>query len=310
MALNLIMIVCLSFAWATAFPWIKIAVMDLGPLTIVAGRLAVGAVVLMSYRFVLLRRIGFERAHLKPFLIMAVLGNILPFSLIAYGQKAVPSSVTALLVATVPLFTLAMAHLALRKEEPVTPLKVLGGVLAVAGVIVLMLPHVDPGALGGSLLPYLLVLAGTACYGFMNVYGRLSAVTIDPTTLATGMVVWSAVLALPLALVVEQPWHTPGTAAAWQAVLGLGLIPTALATILYFPTLKRGGALAGAIAGNLVPVFGVLLSAMLVGEVLTRELAFGAALILVGMLFIQPGLCRKVLDWLLPQMLLRREGSK
>lgn len=299
MALNIVMIVCLSFAWATAFPWIKIAVSDLGPLTIVAGRLTVGAVVLVAYRYALMRRIGFERAHFRPFVIMAILGNILPFSLITYGQKAVPSSITSLLVATVPLFTLAMTHVALRKDEPVTALKLLGGLLAVAGVIVLMLPHVDPAALGGSLLPYLLVLAGTACYGFMNVYGRLSTVTIDPTTLAAGMVVYSAVLAVPLAVVVEQPWQTPGSAAAWQAVLGLGIIPTALATILYFPTLKRGGALAGAIAGNLVPVFGILLSAVLVGEALTQELALGAGLIFAGLLFIQPGLWKKIADRLL-----------
>ena len=302
MALNILLISCLSFAWATAFPWIKIAVADLGPLTIVAGRLTVGAVILMAYRFAMTRRIGFARAHVKPLLIMAVLGNIVPFSLITYGQKTVPSSVTALLVATVPLFTLAMSHLALRKDEPVTGVKVLGGLLAVAGVLVLMLPHVNPAALGDSLLPYIFVLGAAACYAFMNVYGRLSTVNIDPATLAAGMVLCSAVLAVPLAAVIEQPWQTPGTPAAWQAILGLGIVPTALATMLYFPTLKRGGALAGAIAGNLVPVFGILLSALAVGEALTRELAVGAALILAGMLCIQPGIWRKIVE----RMLVRR----
>lgn len=296
MALNILMILSLSFAWATAFPWIKIAVGDLGPLTIVAGRLTVGALILMLYRYSVSRRIGFDRAHLRPFVIMAVIGNILPFSLITYGQQSVPSSVTSLLVATVPLFTLVMAHIALRKDEPMTPHKALGSLLAVAGVLVLMLPDVDPAALGSSVLPYLLVLGGTACYAFMNVYGRLNSVTIDPTTLATGMVVCSALLALPLAAVVEQPWQQPGSRAAWEAVLGLGVIPTALATILYFPTLRRGGAMAGAIAGNLVPVFGILLSAALVGEALTPALGMGASLILVGMLFIQPGLCRKLAE--------------
>ena len=294
MALNIVMILCLSFAWATAFPWIKIAVADLGPLTIVAGRLAVGAVVLMLYRFAVTRQIGFTRAQTKPLLIMAVIGNIIPFSLITYGQKVVPSSIASLLVATVPLFTLMMAHIALRKEEPVTPIKVLGSLLAVSGVVVLTLPQIDPGAVGGSLLPYILVLAGTACYGFMNVYGRLSAVNIDPTTLAAGMVLYSAVLALPLAAIVEHPWQTPGSAEAWQAVLGLGIVPTALATMLYFPTLRRGGALAGAIAGNLVPVFGILLSAVMIHEALTRSLASGAALILVGMLCVQPDVLKKV----------------
>lgn len=297
MPLNLLMILCLSFAWATAFPWIKIAVADLGPLTIVAGRLTIGAVVLVIYRYAVQRQIGFQRAHLKPFVIMAVIGNILPFSLITYGQESVPSSVTSLLVATVPLFTLAIGFVAFRAHEPVTPLKLLGALLAVAGVGVLMLPHLDPQALGDSLLPYLLILGGPACYGFMNVYGRMNSLSIDSTTLATGMVVVSAALAVPLAAVVEQPWAAfapgAGTAAAWEAVLGLGLVPTALATILYFPTLRRGGALAGAIAGNLVPVFGILLSALLVHEPLTATLGLGALLILAGVMCTQPGVWRR-----------------
>jgi drug/metabolite transporter (DMT)-like permease len=291
MPLNIVLMFVLALAWATAFPWIKIAVADLGPLTIVASRLTIGAVLLVIYRFAVLRQLGFSRAHLKPFLIMAVIGNVLPFSLITFGQQHVPSGATALIVGTVPLFTLMFTHLMLRQHEPVTLFKLSGALLAVAGVGLLMGPELDPSAVAGSLLPYLMVLGGPACYGFMNVYGRLNTVSMDSTTLATGMVVTSAAVALPLAAVFEHPWQTFGqtfgSQEAWLAVLGLGVVPTALATLLYFPTLRRGGALAGAVAGNLVPVFGVLLSALLVEEPLTRTLALGGTLILAGVVCTQ-----------------------
>lgn len=289
MLLTALMSLALAFSWATAFPWIKIALEDgSGPLTIVAIRLSIGAAIVWLWRLVLTRKAGFSRAHLKPFLVMAVVGNILPFSLITFGQQDVPSNMTSLLVATVPLFTLLMAHFAL-KDEQMTLLKAAGVVLAVAGVGVLVLPGFESaGGVAGNMLPVAMILGGTACYAFMNVYGRKNSLDIDPWTLAAGMLMVSALLAVPLAFVFERPLQMAVTPAGWQALLGLGLIPTALATILYFPTLKRGGALAGAVAGNLIPVFAVLLSAWLVNEPVTRALALGAALILFGMVLIQP----------------------
>ncbi len=287
-----IWLLSLSVLWGGSFFFAKVAIGELGPLTVVFARVALAAlaldVVLLAARTNPFRR----DAPWPAYFVMGLLNNVLPFSLIFWGQTHIASGLASILNATTPLFTLLVAHF-LTQDEKIDPAKVAALLAGFAGVAVL----IGPGLLvdGASVWGELACLGAALSYAFAGVYGRrFKVLKIAPIEAAAGQVTASTVLILPIMLAVEQPWTLPAlpSLAVWAALVGLALLSTALAYILYFRILAAAGATILLLVTFLIPVTAVLLGAAVLGERLAPRHFAGMALIGIGLAVIDGRIAR------------------
>lgn len=278
------LLVLLSVVWGGAFLFYKL-LDDAGipPFTIVLGRVALAALALTPIVVLTGRSLPRSAGVWGAFLVLGLINNVIPFSLIAAGENHIPSGLASIFNATTPVFTAVIAHL-LSRDEKLSPGKVVGVVLALLGVVLL----IGPGVLHGLNLTstaQLACVAAAVSYGFAAVYARrFRAMGIDPLVLSTGQLWASAALVLPLALAVERPWTLHALpAVAWWAWIGLALPSTALAFVIYFRIIATAGATNAASVTFLVPVSAVLLGTLVLGERLAPGTYVGMALIFAGL---------------------------
>jgi drug/metabolite transporter (DMT)-like permease len=229
---------------------------------------------------------------------MGLINNVVPFTLIAYGQKELGAGLASVLNATTPLFTVIVAHL-LTQDERMTPAKLAGVVLGVFGVAVLT--GIDRLGLGAHLQAELACLGATLSYAFSNIFGRrFRRMDIDPMRATFGQVTASACLLLVPALLVDRPWTLPPPGpAALACVAALGILSTAVAYQLFYRVLASAGATAVSLVTLMIPPTAILLGALVLGERLEPRQFAGAALIGLGLL---------VVDGRLAALLRRRAG--
>ena len=218
----------------------------------------------------------------RAFLVMGLLNNAIPFSLIAFGETHIASGLASILNATTPMFTALVAHLATANEK-LTGGKMIGIGLGFAGVAVLVGPEALAHIGGGDLLGKLAVLLASISYGFAGVFGRRFR-GLAPLKVATGQVTASTLLMLPLFVLFDRPWTLPAPGlGTWAALVGLAVPSTALAYMLFFRILARAGATNVSLVTLLVPVSAVLLGAVFLGETLSAVTYAGMALIALGL---------------------------
>lgn len=287
------MVIALSLLWGGSFFFIGVAVREVPPLSLVLSRVGIAALALWVVLAVTGARMPRVPGLWAAFLGMGLLNNALPFALIVWGQQHIASGLAAILNATTPLFTVLVAHL-LTADERLTPAKAAGVAMGLLGVAV-MLGTELLGGLGLSLAAQLACLAAALSYALAGVFGRrFRRMGVPPLASAAGQVTASSVILLPLALVVEQPWALPVPgAASWAAMLGLGLVSTALAYVLYFRILAVAGATNLLLVTFLVPVSAILLGALVLGERLEPRHFGGMALIGAGLALIDGRLLRR-----------------
>ena len=222
---------------------------------------------------------------------MGLLNNVLPFSLIVWGQSQISSGLAAILNATAPLFGVIVAGILLR-DESAAPLKIMGVVVGFAGVIVMM----DLSSIAtSSLLAQLAILAAALSYACASVYGRrFKATGLNPILVAAGQVTGSTLLLLPIALWVDgnNPYaNVP--AQVWAAIISLAVFSTAAAYILYFKLLASAGATNILLVTLLVPVSAILLGWLFLEESLQTPHVIGMAMIALGLSAIDGRLWRR-----------------
>ena len=286
------MLVLLSVVWGGSFFFVGVAVKELPPLTIAALRVGLAALALNAALRLLGVRLPREAAAWRAFLGMGILNHVIPFSLMVWGQGHIASGLASILNAATPLFTVLVAH-ALTKDERLTAGRFAGVVVGIAGVAVMIGPEALRH-LGLHVAAQLAVIAGTVSYAFAGVYGRrFRAMGIAPVATATGQVTASTAILVPLALLFERPWAggMPGTATI-LAVLGLALVSTAFAYILFFRILATAGATNVILVTFLIPVTSILLGAVFLGERLEPKHFAGMVLIGGGLALIDGRLAR------------------
>lgn len=276
--------------WGSAFALIKIAVTDIPPFMIAAGRIALAALVLLTVQSIIgppladLLRSPFA-ARWRQFLILGMLGNGIPFVLIAYGEIHIESGLAAILIGTMPLFTLAFAHL-FRVERGLTP-RAWGGIaLGFAGLVVLIGPAAltGLGAGGGQeIAAQLAVVLAGASYAATAVYGRVLSLAMPVSVIASGSMTASALVMLPLALVIDEPWTLRPGFEAIMAVILLGVLATAIASLIYFRLLRSAGPTFASLINYLIPAFGFVLGAVWLGEPVGWREVIALALILAAL---------------------------
>jgi drug/metabolite transporter (DMT)-like permease len=294
-----ILLVVLSLLWGGSFFFGKVAVAQWPPLVVVLSRVSMAAATL----YVVLRLHGLDmkvgRRMWLAFFTMGLLNNLIPFSLIFWGQTQIESGLSAILNATTPVFGVIVAHL-FGTNEKATPLK-LGGVLAgLVGVAILMGPDAL-GGLGGALLPQLACLGAALSYGFAGLYGRRFR-ELPPLVTATGQLTATTVMSLPLVLLVNPPWTLPmPSLSVGAALVGLALASTALAYVIFFEIMRKAGGSNAMLVTFLVPVSAILLGVGILGEALLPRHLLGMAAIFAGLALIDGRLFRRRAPAIIPR---------
>lgn len=226
---------------------------------------------------------------------MGALNNVIPFSLIFWGQTRIESGLAAILNGTAAVFTAVVAAAFLR-DEPLTAGKLAGGALGLAGVAVIIGPDLL-GGLDPTDLAQLAVLGAALSYAFAGVWARrmLSGQPVEAN--AFGMLAGSTVLMIPLALAVDGLPAAGLPAGVWAALAGLSLLSTALAYMLYFAILARAGAANLLLVTLLIPPVAVGLGAAFLGERLSAGALYGFVLIACGLLVTDGRGPRRIRAW-------------
>ena len=280
------MLLVLSVLWGGSFFFVGLAVRDLPTLTIVVLRVGLAALVLWGVVAVLRRPVPGDPRTWIAFLGMGMLNNVVPFGLIVWGQQTIGSGLASILNATTPLFTVAVAGLLL-SDERMNGRKLTGIAAGFVGVVILVGPRALSG-IGTDLLAQIACLGAALSYAFAGVFGRrFKRLGVDPIVVAAGQVSASTFVLAPLALIIDRPWSlsmpTPST---WWAILGLAVLSTALAYILYFQILQRAGATNLLLVTFLIPVSAITLGVLVLGEDLSGLEIAGMMLIGAGLLAI------------------------
>lgn len=280
------MLIALSIVWGGSFLFVGVAVRELPPLTIVAARVAMAALALRIVVGITGQAMPRTRQVWTAFFGMAILNNAIPFTLIAWGQSHIASGLASILNATTPLFTVLVAHV-LTADERLTGQRLAGVVVGFLGVSV-MIGAAAFQSWNVSVPAQLAVLGAALSYAFAGVFGRrFKAMDIPPLVTATGQVTASSAILLPLSLFVDRPWTLPmPSTLALLSVIGLALVSTAFAYILFFRLLARAGATNVGLATFLIPVSAILFGIVLLGETLEPRHLAGMALIASGLVLI------------------------
>ena len=286
------LLLALSVLWGGSFFFTALAVRELPPLTIVALRVGLAALLLLAVNRLMGVAMPRDGRVWSAFFAMGLLNNVVPFCLIVWGQTHIASGLAAILNATTPLATVVVAHL-LTPDEKMTGNRLAGVLVGLLGVVVMLGPSLLDG-LGTNLLAQLACLAAAISYACAGVYGRrFQRMGVPPMTTATGQVTASTLLLLPVALAVDQPWTLAAPSlTAWGAVLGIAALSTALAYVLYFRILATAGATNLLLVTFLIPVSAILLGVLVLGERLAALQLIGMALIAAGLAAIDGRLLR------------------
>jgi drug/metabolite transporter (DMT)-like permease len=277
------MLLLLALVWGGSFFFVGVAVKQLPPLTIVALRVALASLILWLCAPAMGVRLPSDRTVISAFLVMGLVNNVIPFSLIAFGQTQLASGLASILNATTPLFTVIAGHF-LTEDERLTPLRVTGALCGLVGVAGMIGPQLV-GGLGGGVLAELAILGAAVSYAFASVFGRrFRRFGINPIATATGQVTASSLMLVPIALLVDRPWTLPMPAVATlAAIFGLAALSTAFAYILYFRILAGAGATNVVLVTLLAPVSSIALGALVLHEHLEARHFIGLLLIGLGL---------------------------
>jgi drug/metabolite transporter (DMT)-like permease len=279
--LDWLFFVLLGFFWGSSYLFIKIGVdAGLQPFTLVMLRLLIGAgllaTVVIAAREQLPRGVR-AYAHLS---VLGFFGIALPFCLITVAETRVDSALAAVLTAPVPLFVIPFAALMLA-DERLTTNKVLGVIVGLVGVAVLV--GFDPARLGSGDLWAEIALVGAAIsYAIGGVYARRFLTGYRPMILALFEVATALVMVGVVAFIFEQPLQASLPMDALLAVTWLGLVGSGLAFLVFFRLLGRWGAGRTSLVAYLLPVWGIALGALVLGELITDPMLIGTALVIGG----------------------------
>jgi drug/metabolite transporter (DMT)-like permease len=278
------LIVILSLFWGASFFFFKVLVGEMGPFTIVLGRMGIATLVMNLILTARGERLPPFSAWL-PFFIMGFLVNVLPFSLIAYGEKHISSGLASIVNAMTPISTVLVAHWWTQSEK-LSWNKIAGVLCGVAGVTILIGPSVLEDIGGRNLLGQLACLAATVSYGFGGVYGhRFSEQSLFKVV--TAQMTASSILVLPLAAGFEQPWALPmPSLPVWGALFGIALVSTVAASLIFFHILAKAGATNLSLVNFLLPVSAVFLGVAFLGESVNTNAIAGMLVIGLGLAFI------------------------
>lgn len=285
------LLVTLSILWGGSFFFIKLALRELPPFTIVFSRVSLAAMALSILVWLSGQSIPRSFSRWQEFFVMGALNNLIPFSLIVWGQTQITSSLAAILNATTPIFTVILAHF-LTQDERFSSKRLVGTVLGLCGVVVLMQPQTIVG-LNLTDLGQLAILGAACSYGLAGIYGKRFK-SLSFTVAATGMLIGTSVMMFPLVLLVDHPWSLHPGLSAGLSILGLSFFSTALAYLIYFRLLATVGATNLLLVTFLIPISALVLGVLVLKEQVQWVEVAGMSLIFAGLAAIDGRIASRV----------------
>jgi drug/metabolite transporter (DMT)-like permease len=273
----------LSVLWGGSFFFAGVSLRELPPLTVVLLRVALAAIILLPVLWIYRIRIPASLSAWKPFFALALLNNVLPFSLIVMGQTYIPSGLASVLNATTPLFTVLV--MAAAGDEKLHVRRVAGVIAGLIGVIILHGQSLDFEA--GQSVGIMLCLAAAFCYGLAALYARRKLMDSPPLATTAFQLMASSLVMAVVAAAVERPWRLPlPGVATWLAIIGSAALSTALAYVIFFRILRRAGSTNVMLVTLLIPVTAILLGYLVLGEAISLREIVGAVVIGSALLII------------------------
>jgi drug/metabolite transporter (DMT)-like permease len=271
----------LGFLWGSSYIFIKIGVdAGLTPFILVSLRLLIGLALLAAVVAIAREPLPRTPRMYGHLVVLGAFSVAIPFTLITWAERSVDSTIAATITSAVPLFVILFAAFALR-DEPITPNKLIGVGIGLAGVAILV--GFDPAALaGGSLAAEIALIGATASYAIGGVYARRMVHGLRPMIPALFQVLFAFIMVTVLAFVFERPLDAPITLETGFAVVWLGLLGSGLAYLVFFRLLRSWGATRTSLVAYLLPIVGIALGALVLQEAIDARLLIGTALIIGG----------------------------
>jgi drug/metabolite transporter (DMT)-like permease len=276
----LIWLVILSLLWGPAFLFMKVAVQEVGPLTVVAVRVGLGAALL----YAILRRQGRSLPKIGPvwkhFLVMGLTSSAIPFFLLSWGQQYIDSGLAAILVGAMPLFTMLLAYFL--AVDTLSGSKIAGIVIGFGGLVALFIPALADGV-QATLWGLLAAIGAAINYSYAFVYARQHLRGLPPLVAPTAQLFTASLCLAPLALIIERPYTLP--LPSWPVIGSLLLLTglsTVLAFVIYYRVMERASATTMSVVTYLNPVVATILGTIILDERLGWNGLLGGGLILLS----------------------------
>ena len=270
----------LAALWGASFLFVRIAVPVLGPFPLVASRVILGGVILLAYA-AMTGQVPDWRTHCRRYVLIGLFNNAIPFTLIAVAQLELTASLAALLNSTTPLFSAVIA--AIWIKDRLTVPKLVGLLLGMIGVgIIVGWQNEDVDSTW--VLSVLLMLGASLSYGIAVVYGKVAFKGVNPISTSIGQLMASSVMIFPIAVL--NPPEQPIQPIIIVSVLGLAMLSTSIAYLIYFHLIESAGPTNAASVTLLIPFFSSLWGAIFLGEQIHSNEIIGFIVILVGLVLV------------------------
>ena len=273
----------LAFLWGSSYLLIKLAVETIPPVTLIAARVTVAAILLSAVVVWSGERLPKDRQTWQRLLLQAFFNSIGAWTVLAWGQQYIDSGLASVLNSTSPIFVFFITLL-ITRHEATNARRLLGACIGLAGVILIV--GIDAlESVGQQVIAQAAVLLGAILYACAAIYGKRFA-HLSPTVTATGTMIWASICLVPISLIIEQPWTLRPSALSLFAAIILAVFCTGLALIIYFRLIQTLGSLATTSQSYLRAGIGVLLGILLLGEKIDPVVALGLGAAILGVALI------------------------
>ncbi len=271
----------LGLIWGSSFLWIKIAVQEVGPFTLVAFRVLFGLLGLLVVMRWQRQSFPRDRRTIRAFIIMGVVNTVIPFILISWGETKIDSSLAAILNGTTPLFTIVIANFWLHDEKITLP-RLAGLLVGFVGVIVLVSRDLAANGVQGDVLGQLAVLFAAISYATALTFSRKYLRGQKPVVQSTMILVVASSVMWVTAPIVESPFHIPQLPITWLALAWLGLLGLCIAYLMFFYLNNVWGPTRASLVTYVFPVVGLILGILFLKEEADWRLIAGSALVVAS----------------------------
>jgi drug/metabolite transporter (DMT)-like permease len=278
-ASELALLLVLATLWGASYTFLKVAVATIPPVTLIAARTLIAGLLLVAIMHWRGIKMPVDAANWRRFLFQACLNSVIPWTMVAWGTRAVDAGVATILNSTAPIFTFFLT-LAISGREAVTFRKMVGVIAGMVGICLIVGMQALAG-LGEQLAAQIVLLLAAVCYAGAAIFGRAFK-NLDPMAPAAGSLLCGAAVLIPISLVVDQPWTLAPTMNSLLALLGLAVFSTAFAFAIYFRLIQTLGSIGATAQAYLRVPIGVAASVIFLGEQLSSTVWIGLACVVVG----------------------------
>jgi drug/metabolite transporter (DMT)-like permease len=276
---ELALLLLLATLWGASYTFIKLGVATIPPITLIAARTGIAGLLLLA----IMRWRGLslppDAATWRRFLFQACLNSVIPWTLIAWGERYVDAGLATILNSASPIFTFLLAA-AMTRHEAAGFRKLFGVLAGMAGICLIVGVEAFHDA-GRALAAEIAIVVATLCYAGAAIFSR-GFKGLDPMAPAAGSLLSGAAILIPLSLAVEQPWRLVPSTSSMLALIGLSVFSTALAFVIYFRLIQTLGSVGTTAQAYLRVPIGVALGVILLGENLSPTAWIGLGCVVAG----------------------------